>query len=55
MEFQPGGEIKILKKISLLQKRWVRIIDTAKTVSHTDSLFFKGTVKEKGQGVYADP
>jgi len=47
MEFQPGGEIKILKKISLIQKRWVRIIDTAKTVSHTDPLFFKGTVKEK--------
>ena len=30
-----------MKKISLLQKRAVRIIDNAKTASHSDPIFFK--------------
>ena len=30
-----------MKKISLLQKRAVRIIENAKTDSHTNPLFFK--------------
>ena len=41
MELQSGGEIKVPKKISLLQKRAVRIIDNAKTASLSDPIFFK--------------
>ena len=35
-----------IKKNSLLQKRAVRIIDNARTVSHTDPLFLKYKILE---------
>jgi len=44
MELQPGGEIKVLKGKKLACSKnvqIVRIIDNAKTASHTDPFFFK--------------
>ena len=44
MELQPGGEIKVLKGKKLACSKnvqIVRIIDNAKTASHTDPFFLK--------------